>query len=65
MPVKAAEPEPSEPCAWQAAQDQGVDMTLLEDSLRRTPEERIRENSRALALADALQEAMRTNHARP
>jgi hypothetical protein len=42
---------------WRAAADAGVDMRLLEDSLRLTPWERLEENQRALALVVALEEA--------
>jgi hypothetical protein len=34
--------------AWRAACDYGFDMSLVEDALRRTPEERIEEHQRAL-----------------
>jgi hypothetical protein len=37
---------------------EGVDLSLLEESLRLKPETRLRENSRALAMALVLQEAM-------
>lgn len=33
----------SEPSAWQAAIDFGIDVSLLEANLRRTPAERLRE----------------------
>jgi hypothetical protein len=36
--------------AWRAACDYGFDMSLVEDALRRTPEERLEEHQRALDL---------------
>ena len=47
--------------AWDAAAAAGIDITLLLESLRRTPWERIRENSRALKLIGTLREAMLWN----
>jgi hypothetical protein len=44
--------------AWRAAEAYGCDMSLIESNLRRTPAERIRDHSRALATATALREAM-------
>ncbi len=35
---------------WRAAYDYGFDMSLVEDALRRTPEERLVEHQRALNL---------------
>ena len=43
--------------AWAAAAAYGVDMNLLEASLRRTPQERIDFHESALALVEALQAA--------
>jgi hypothetical protein len=48
MNLPAKEPETS---AWEEARRQGVDMELLEASIRMTPEERFREHRRALRLA--------------
>lgn len=45
------EPETS---AWEEARRQGVDMEMLEASLRMTPDERIMEHRRALRLAEML-----------
>jgi len=50
--------------AWQKAQEEGIDLSLLEDSLLKTPEARLRENSRALATALALREAMEEPYGR-
>ena len=48
---------PEAGAAWRAAAEAGVDMSLLQDSLRLTPWQRLRENERALALALALEAA--------
>ena len=44
--------------AWGRAQAYGVDMSLLEANLRKTPQERIRAHSRALSEALALEKAL-------
>ena len=44
--------------AWKAAEAYGCDMSLIEINLRKTPAERIRDHSHALATATALREAM-------
>jgi hypothetical protein len=36
--------------AWRAACEYGIDMSLVEDALRMTPEQRIEEHQRALNL---------------
>jgi len=36
--------------AWRAACEYGFDMSLVEDALRKTPEERLEEHQRALNL---------------
>ncbi len=43
--------------AWRAAVEAGIDMSLLEENLRRTPWERLLANDRALALIREIQEA--------
>jgi hypothetical protein len=43
--------------AVQRAEAYGIDMSLLEDNLRRTPGERMKDNDRALNEADALRQA--------
>ncbi|MGA3179013.1 MAG: hypothetical protein ABSF38_01575 [Verrucomicrobiota bacterium] len=43
--------------AWRAAFAAGIDMSLLEENLRRTPWERLLANDRALALVRAVQRA--------
>ncbi|EEF59114.1 hypothetical protein [Pedosphaera parvula] len=60
QPRELAEPGP----AWKAAEAEGYDMSLIEENLRKTPEERIRAHSRALAMATALREAMEAQHGR-
>jgi len=49
--------------AWEAAAAMGIDMSLIELSLQRTPAERFREHNRALRLAWELREAMKKRHA--
>ncbi len=44
--------------AWEIARQAGVDMDLLEDCLRLTPEERIRVHSLALQTGRTLREAL-------
>jgi hypothetical protein len=44
---------------WDAARDTGVDVSLIESNLRKTPQERIRAHSRALNQAMALKEAIK------
>ena len=51
--------------AWNAAEKEGYDMSLVESNLRKTPYERIRVHSRALATAVMLRRAMEKRHARP
>jgi hypothetical protein len=43
--------------AWRAAHESGVDMALIEDALRMTPGERLREHQRALNLVLAVIQA--------
>jgi hypothetical protein len=51
--------------AWSAAEKEGYDMSLVACNLRKTPYERIRAHSRALATAVMLRRAMQKRHARP
>lgn len=48
--------------AWDAAAALGIDMSLIELSLRRTPAERFSEHARMLRFAWELREAMRRNN---
>jgi hypothetical protein len=43
--------------AWRAAFDAGIDMSLIEENLRRTPWERLLANERALALVRTVEQA--------
>ncbi len=43
--------------AWRAAFAMGIDMSLIEENLRRSPWERLLVNERALALIRALEQA--------
>ena len=51
--------------AWKAAEAYGCDMSLLEDNLRMTPQQRIQAHRSALALAERLRTAMEKFHERP
>ena len=55
---------PDPPTAWEAAEAEGYDMSMLEGNLRKTPLERIRAHDRALIAALALRKAMEQAHAR-
>jgi hypothetical protein len=46
--------------AWRAACEYGFDMSLVEDALQMTPEQRIREHQRALDLVLELEDARRS-----
>jgi len=50
--------------AWRAAYAAGVDLSLIEISLAKTPWERWVEHDRALELALQLREAMKMRHGR-
>ena len=43
--------------AWRAASASGIDMSLIEENLRRSPWERLLANDSALALVRAIQNA--------
>lgn len=49
--------------SWSEAQAAGIDMSLIESNLRKTPAERLRAHHRALAAANALRTAMERRHA--
>jgi hypothetical protein len=54
------EQQPQAPrTAWEEAEAEGMDMSLVADNLRKTPLERVREHDRALRLALKLRKAMR------
>ena len=50
--------------AWRAAVDYGFDMSLLEESLKLTPEQRLAEHQRVLDFLIEVQEAGQTHGAR-
>ena len=50
--------------AWEAAEKNGHDMSVVESNLRKTPYERIRAHSRALATAVMLRQAVKKRNAR-
>ena len=47
--------------AWRAAAEYGFDMSLIEDSLQMTPEQRIEEHQRALDLLLEIESARELN----
>ena len=47
--------------AWRAAAEYGFDMSLVEDALRMTPEQRIKEHQRALNLLLEIESARELN----
>lgn len=51
--------------AWQAAAAAGIDMQLIEESLRLSPWQRLEENQRALRLTLALEAAGKRLRERP
>lgn len=55
--------QPAKGPAWRAAEEYGIDMSLIESNLRKTPAERVRALSRAAATAFALREAKRKQDA--
>jgi hypothetical protein len=58
-------PEHKPRTAWAEAEAQGMDMSLIEDNLRKSPLERIREHDRALRLALKLRKAMQERNEQP
>ena len=50
--------------AWQAAQDYGFDMSLVEANLALTHQQRIRQHTRALRMAQELKEGLEQAHER-
>jgi hypothetical protein len=52
--MNEAAPEPETTSAWEEARRQGVDMELLEETLRMSPDERIAAHQQALRLMLAL-----------
>jgi len=56
-------PEPGPWCG--SGSDEGIDISLLEDSLSKTPWERMQANDDALRFADSLRAAMEKRNAKP
>ncbi|HZV36926.1 MAG TPA: hypothetical protein VFB72_20285 [Verrucomicrobiae bacterium] len=50
--------------AWRAAMEYGFDMSLVEDALQLTPEQRLEQHQRALDLILAVKEAGERNAAK-
>lgn len=50
--------------AWRAAAEYGFDMSLIEDTLRLTPEQRLEQHQRALDLVIEVKEAGERNAAK-
>jgi len=48
---------------WKAAEEYGIDVSLIEASLRKTPAERIRVHSHVRAMVRAVEEAARKRNA--
>jgi hypothetical protein len=57
--------QPRPRTAWEEAEAEGMDMSLIEDNLRKSPLERIREHDRALRLALKLRKAMQERNDQP
>ena len=53
------------PAADPGVKEDGVDLSLLEDSLAKTPWERMQANDDALRFADSLRAAMEKRNAKP
>jgi hypothetical protein len=51
--------------AYRGAADDEIDVSLLDDSLAKTPWERMQANDDALRFADTLRAAMAKRHAKP
>ena len=49
--------------AWREVEAQGMDVKMLYDSWRKTPEERIREHADALNSADSMRESFQKQNA--
>ena len=53
------------PLTYQVAADQDIDLWLLQDSLAKTPWERMQANDDALNFAESLRAAMEQQNAKP
>ncbi len=47
--------------AWRAAADYGFDMSLIEESLKQTPEQRLAEHQQVINFMIELQESVQSN----
>ena len=56
-------PTSNDSAARRIAEEEGIDLSLIEDALLKTPEERLRDNSRVLVTVDALRRALEEQHA--
>ena len=61
-PARAA-PMPESASGYGSGNDEGIDLSLLEDSLSKTPWERMQANDDALLFADSLRAAMEKRNA--
>ena len=50
--------------AWRAAMEYGFDMSLIEDALRKTPEQRLAEHQQVIDFLLEVQESAQTNAAK-
>ncbi|MBT4821023.1 MAG: hypothetical protein HN742_13080 [Lentisphaerae bacterium] len=61
MATRATTPAKTPPArpgpAWRRAAEYGIDMSLLEENLRKTPEQRLEAHAAALALVAQLRQA--------
>lgn len=55
-------PRANESSARQLADAEGIDLSLIEDALLKSPEDRLLDNSRALATIEALRTAWKEQH---
>jgi len=63
--MRLSQPKERKSVDWKAAEKEGYDRSLVESNLRKTPSERIRAHSRALATAVMLRQALAQRNARP
>jgi len=61
--VKSEPERARELSAWEQAEQEGFDMSLIESNLRKTPSERIRNHARALQMALQLRQAVKRKNA--
>jgi hypothetical protein len=56
-------PMSDDSAARRIAEEEGIDLSLIEDALLKTPEQRLGDNSRVLATVEALRRALEEQHA--